>query len=76
MINVRQERLLNVLLTSLVPVSVKTFKEQENVSERTIRYDLEKIKSYLLSHGITHFNKRAVGYYLDLNDIQMQDLTQ
>lgn len=64
----RESQLLIYLLEMTEPVTIKQLAEQENVSVRTIKYDLEDIRDWLIERDQELHSKRSQGIWLSMND--------
>ena len=58
-------QLLKTLISQQDPISIKNLADKFNVSSRTIRYDLDDIKSSLESYNTNLIKKPRVGVYLE-----------
>lgn len=60
----REKEILKKLIKSDSPLVIKELARQLEVSPRTIRYDLDKIESWLNENGLKLQRKQGVGIYL------------
>ncbi|PTV94084.1 BglG family transcriptional antiterminator [Halanaerobium saccharolyticum] len=60
----RENEILKKLIKSDSPLVIKELARQLEVSPRTIRYDLDKIESWLNENGLKLQRKQGVGIYL------------
>lgn len=68
-LNERQLNILEDLYYSPLPIDIETMIEKYEVSTRTIRYDISKIKKYIKNEfNIKIENKRSKGYYIKPKD--------
>lgn len=72
----RVKELLNVLLSREVPVTIEELSKILGVSKRTVRYDLEKLESYLIhfKNDILLVKKPRVGIWLEANETGLAKL--
>ncbi|WP_379945953.1 BglG family transcription antiterminator [Enterococcus devriesei] len=66
----RQIQILLQLLEHPEPMTTKDLADQQNVSVRTIKYDLDSIRSWLQERKHDLKSKRSQGIWLTLNDSQ------
>ena len=64
MLKTRENEILKKLIKSDSPLVIKELARQLEVSPRTIRYDLDKIESWLNENGFKLQRKQGVGIYL------------
>ncbi|WED23446.1 BglG family transcription antiterminator [Vibrio sp. JC009] len=65
MLSVRKQEILKILYNSQVPVTAKRIAELNNVSVRTIQYDLRDLTEWAASNGIDIKTKPHVGVTLN-----------
>lgn len=64
-LNLRQRKLLNFLVNSKTTITIKQLSKKFDISQRTIRYDLENIKEYLKKYSNVELVKKPkVGVWL------------
>lgn len=64
----RESHILIYLLETSEPVTIKKLAEKENVSIRTIKYDLDDIREWLIERMQELQSKRSQGIWLKIND--------
>lgn len=64
-LNERQERLIQLLVKESIPVPFEVLVDRLGASERTVKYDISKVRSVLETFGFDLYNKRGKGYYLN-----------
>lgn len=64
----RESQLLIYLLEMTEPVTIKQLAEKENVSVRTIKYDLDDIRDWLIERNQELYSKRSQGIWLSVSD--------
>ncbi|MDT2754273.1 HTH domain-containing protein [Enterococcus pseudoavium] len=64
----RESHILIYLLETSEPVTIKKLAEKENVSIRTIKYDLDDIREWLIERKQELQSKRSQGIWLKIND--------
>ena len=64
MLKTRENEILKKLIKNDSPLVIKDLARQLEVSPRTIRYDLDKIESWLNENGLKLQRKQGVGIYL------------
>lgn len=64
----RQIKILLQLLETTKPITTKELAEQQSVSVRTIKYDLDDIRAWLQERNRDLTSKRSQGVWLVLND--------
>ena len=64
----RESQLLIYLLEMTEPVTIKQLAEKESVSVRTIKYDLEDIRDWLIERNQELHSKRSQGIWLSVSD--------
>ncbi|MDK6375285.1 BglG family transcription antiterminator [Aerococcus urinae] len=62
--NSRILNILNMLILAIKPLTIEELANKCSVSERTIYYDVSKIRKELKKHNIELFNQRNKGYYV------------
>ncbi|MEG0854225.1 MAG: PRD domain-containing protein [Angelakisella sp.] len=70
----RQQSVLALLLIQKGPLPVKRIAEQYNLSERTIRYDLDLLKTFIKLRGGTLVQRPGVGVELDIPEPLRKEL--
>lgn len=66
----RQRKIVEKLSEKIGPVPIQDLSRAFNVSERTIRYDIQIIKPWLEDQGIELFRKPRLGVWIDVNKSQ------
>ena len=61
----RQEELMQILLKSTEPITTSNLAKILNVSSRTIRTDLAKVESEVLTNGLTLEKKPHIGVWIE-----------
>lgn len=61
----RQKEIIKILSEEEKPIKVKQLAEELKVSQRTIRYDLDKIEYFLKKIDIEIFRKPKIGIYVE-----------
>lgn len=61
----RQEELIQILLKSTEPITTSNLAKILNVSSRTIRTDLAKVESEVLTNGLTLERKPHIGVWIE-----------
>lgn len=64
----RESQLLIYLLEMTEPVTIKQLAEKESVSVRTIKYDLDDIRDWLIERNQELHSKRSQGIWLSVSD--------
>ena len=64
----RESQLLIYLLEMTEPVTIKQLAEKKSVSVRTIKYDLEDIRDWLIERNQELHSKRSQGIWLSVSD--------
>lgn len=72
----RQIKIVKMLLERSVPIQCHEFSKEFRVSERMIRDDIKALKSILKVHGVDLLSKRGIGYYLNLNNVDLEAVIQ
>lgn len=67
----RQYDILKLLATSTVPLDIEAMKDRFQKSERTIRYDVDKLRDLCRSEGIEIKYKTKQGYYIPVEQKSM-----
>lgn len=66
-LKVRQREILRDLMTSGVPLDIQYFKDKFGRSERTIRYDLNDLKSICKKHGVEIQYQTKTGFFIPVS---------
>ncbi len=65
--NKRERQLLIYLVEMSEPVTIKKLAEKENVSVRTIKYDLDDIREWLNERKQVLYSKRSQGIWMNIS---------
>ena len=63
----RERQLLIYLVEMSEPVTIKKLAEKENVSVRTIKYDLDDIREWLNERKQVLYSKRSQGIWMNIS---------
>lgn len=74
--NYRQIKIVKMLMDSDDPIQCSFFSKYFHVSERMIRDDIKALKSILNEYQVNLLSKRGIGYYLELNDVDLETIIQ
>ncbi len=66
----RQKNILKKLIESSIPLKTDEIRGYLDISTRTLRYDIQDIRSYLENFSIKLINKKGKGYFLTPVDKQ------
>ncbi|NRF95847.1 PRD domain-containing protein [Paenibacillus frigoriresistens] len=75
-LSVRSRGLLKKLLLSPSPLRIKDFARQYEVSERTIKYDLEFIRMWLQEQGVEMKSKPSAGISIECGEAIRRELLE
>lgn len=74
--NYRQIKIVKMLMDCDDPIQCSFFSRYFHVSERVIRDDIKALKSILNEYQVRLLSKRGIGYYLELNDVDLETIIQ
>ncbi|RYL97046.1 HTH domain-containing protein [Sporolactobacillus sp. THM7-7] len=74
MLSIRELQIINQILNTSIAVQAQHFADEFDVSLRTIKYDLKKIKDWFEEQGVPLISKPSKGYWIECDSNKLMEL--